>query len=35
MRDLHSSSYLAQLMAKFENGTAVVGVVGLGYRMLK
>jgi UDP-N-acetyl-D-glucosamine dehydrogenase len=31
MRDLHSSSYLAQLMAKFENGTAVVGVVGLGY----
>jgi UDP-N-acetyl-D-glucosamine dehydrogenase len=31
MRDLHSSSYLAQLIAKFENGTAVVGVVGLGY----
>lgn len=31
MRDLHSASYLAQLMAKFENGSAVVGVVGLGY----
>jgi UDP-N-acetyl-D-glucosamine dehydrogenase len=31
MRDLHSTSYLAQLMAKFENGSAVVGVVGLGY----
>ena len=31
MRDLHSSSYLAQLIARFENGSAVVGVVGLGY----
>jgi len=31
MRDLHSSSYLAQLIARFDNGSAVVGIVGLGY----
>ena len=31
MRDRHSSSYLAQLIAKFDNGSAVVGIVGLGY----
>jgi UDP-N-acetyl-D-glucosamine dehydrogenase len=31
MRDLHSSSYLAQLIDRFESGSAVVGIVGLGY----
>jgi UDP-N-acetyl-D-glucosamine dehydrogenase len=31
MRDLHSSSYLARLIARFDTGSAVVGVVGLGY----
>ncbi len=31
MRDIHSNSYLAQLIARFETGTAVVGIVGLGY----
>jgi len=35
MRDLHSSSYLAQLIASFDNRSAVVGIVGLGYRILK
>jgi UDP-N-acetyl-D-glucosamine dehydrogenase len=31
MRDLHSSNYLEQLIARFENGSAVVAIVGLGY----
>ena len=31
MRDFPSSSHLARLIARFSDGTAVVGVVGLGY----
>jgi UDP-N-acetyl-D-glucosamine dehydrogenase len=31
MRDQHSSSHLARLIAKFEARTAVVGIIGLGY----
>ena len=31
MRDLHSNSHLAQLITRFETGTAVVAIVGLGY----
>ncbi|HEY0061367.1 MAG TPA: nucleotide sugar dehydrogenase [Telluria sp.] len=31
MRDHHASSYLAQLIEKFEARTAVVGIIGLGY----
>ena len=31
MRDFPSNSHLAQLIAKFDNGSAVVGIVGLGY----
>lgn len=30
MRDFPSSNHLAQLIAKFDNGSAVVGIVGLG-----
>ena len=31
MRDLHSSSYLSQLVQKLETGNAVIGIIGLGY----
>jgi UDP-N-acetyl-D-glucosamine dehydrogenase len=31
MRDQHSSSYLTQLIAKFESRKAIVGIIGLGY----
>jgi|GEM_PF-5866329 len=35
MRDLASNSHLTQLIAKFDARTAVVGIIGLGYRILK
>ena len=35
MRDFPSNSHLAQLIAKFDDASAVVAIVGLGYRMLK
>ncbi len=31
MRDLSSNSHLTKLIARFESGSAVVGIVGLGY----
>jgi len=35
MRDQPSSSHLSELIARFEARTAVVGIIGLGYRILK
>ncbi|NHZ87680.1 nucleotide sugar dehydrogenase [Massilia sp. CCM 8733] len=31
MRDQHSSSHLAQLIARLDQRTAVIGIIGLGY----
>ncbi|NHZ96276.1 nucleotide sugar dehydrogenase [Massilia sp. CCM 8734] len=31
MRDQHSNSHLSQLIARFEQRTAVIGIIGLGY----
>ena len=31
MRDLHSPSYLTQLIERLETRTAVIGIIGLGY----
>ena len=35
MRDIHSSSYLSQLIQRLETRNAVIGIIGLGYKMLK
>ena len=35
MRDHHASSYLARLIEKFDTRSAVVGIIGLGYKILK
>jgi len=35
MRDEHQSAHLQQLTAKLRDRTAVVGIIGLGYRVLK
>ena len=35
MRDLQSPSYLTQLIERLETRNAVIGIIGLGYKMLK
>lgn len=35
MRDEQQSAHLQQLTAKLRDRTAVVGIIGLGYRVLK
>ena len=35
MRDEHQSAHLQQLVAKLRDRTAVIGIIGLGYRVLK
>jgi hypothetical protein len=35
MRDEHQSAHLQQLAAKLRDRTAVIGIIGLGYRVLK
>lgn len=35
MRDDNTSPHLEQLLAKLQDRTAVIGVVGLGYSVLK
>ena len=35
MRDENTSPHLEQLLAKLHDRSAVIGIVGLGYRMLK
>ena len=33
MRDENTSPHLEQLLAKLQDRTAVIGIVGLGYRV--
>jgi UDP-N-acetyl-D-glucosamine dehydrogenase len=35
MRDENTSPDLEQLLAKLQDRSAVIGIVGLGYRVLK